>query len=107
MLIALYAGLVALTAWRVIDTPRGFVPAQDQNDVAVSLTMPPGTSLARTDAVVQQIIPIVLGTPGVSSASVYAGMDGSSFTNATNAGQIWAIFDPFEERMPEGPDARA
>ena len=101
MLVALYAGLVVLTAWRVIDTPRGFVPAQDQNDVAVSLTMPPGTSLARTDAVVQQIIPIVLGTPGVSSASVYAGMDGR-FQNATNAGQIWAIFDPFEERIPKG-----
>ncbi len=78
MLVALYAGLVVLTAWRLIDTPRGFVPAQDQNDVAVSLTMPPGTSLARTDAVVQQIIPIVLGTPGVSSASVYAGMDGGA-----------------------------
>ena len=64
--------------------------------------MPPGTSLARTDALVQQIIPIVLGTPGVSSASVYAGMDGGSFSNATNAGQIWAIFDPFEERIPKG-----
>ncbi len=102
LLVTLYAGLLVLTVWRVIDTPRGFVPAQDQNDVAVSLTMPPGTSLARTDAVVQQIIPIVLGTPGVSSASVYAGMDGGSFTNATNAGQIWAIFDPFEERIPKG-----
>ncbi len=64
--------------------------------------MPPGTSLARTDAIVQQVIPIVLGTPGVSSASVYAGMDGISFSNATNAGQIWAIFDPFEERLPKG-----
>jgi len=102
MLVVLYVGLVVLTVWRVLDTPRGFVPAQDQNDVAVSLTMPPGTSLARTDAVVQQIIPIVLGTPGVSSASVYAGMDGAAFTNATNAGQIWAIFDPFEERIPKG-----
>src|SRR4029079_19826052 len=29
-------------------------------------------------------------------------MDGAAFTNATNAGQIWAIFDPFEERIPKG-----
>ena len=98
----LYAGLLVLTGWRMLDTPRGFVPAQDQNDVAISLTMPPGTSLARTDAVVQQVIPIVLGTPAVSSASVYAGMDGTTFSNATNAGQIWAIFTPFEERLPKG-----
>jgi HAE1 family hydrophobic/amphiphilic exporter-1 len=102
LLLTLYVGLLALTAWRVLDTPRGFVPAQDQNDVLIQITMPPGTSLARTDALVQQVIPIILGTPGVSSASVYAGMGGGSFSNATNAGQIFAIFDPFEERLPKG-----
>jgi hydrophobe/amphiphile efflux-1 (HAE1) family protein len=102
LLLATYAGLLVLTAWRVLDTPRGFVPAQDQNDVMIQLQMPPGTSLARTDATVQQVIPIILGTPGVSSASVYAGMGGGSFSNATNAGQIFAIFDPFEERLPKG-----
>jgi HAE1 family hydrophobic/amphiphilic exporter-1 len=101
-LVVLYAALLGLTAWRVSDTPRGFIPAQDQNNVAVSVTMPPGTSLARTDAVVQQMIPILLATPGVSSASVYSGMDGTTFSNATNSGQMWAIFDPFEERLPKG-----
>jgi HAE1 family hydrophobic/amphiphilic exporter-1 len=80
----------------VLETPRGFIPVQDQNNVAVSITMPPGTSLARTDAVVQQAIPIILNTPGVRHASVYSGMDGATFSNATNSGQIWAIFDPFE-----------
>ncbi len=102
MLIGLYAGLVVLTVWRVLDTPRGFVPSQDQNDVLIQITMPPGTSLARTDALVQQVIPVILGTPGVSSASVYAGMGGGGFANATNAGQIFAIFDPFEDRLPKG-----
>ncbi len=102
LLLTLYTGLLALTAWRVLDTPRGFVPAQDQNDVMIQIEMPPGTSLARTDALVQQAIPIILDTPGVSSASVYAGMGGGSFSNATNAGQIFAIFDPFEERLPKG-----
>jgi HAE1 family hydrophobic/amphiphilic exporter-1 len=102
LLFVLYAGLLVLTGWRMLDTPRGFIPAQDQANVALSITMPPGTSLARTDAVVQQIIPIVLETPGVSSASVYSGMDGISFSNATNSGQMWAIFEPFEERLPKG-----
>jgi HAE1 family hydrophobic/amphiphilic exporter-1 len=102
VLLVLYAGLLVLTGWRVLDTPRGFIPAQDQSNVALSITMPPGTSLARTDAVVQQVIPIVLGTPGVSSASVYSGMDGITFSNATNSGQMWAIFESFEERLPRG-----
>ena len=98
----LFLGLVVLTGWRVLDTPRGFIPVQDQNNVAVSITMPPGTSLARTDAIVQQAIPIILGTPGVRHASVYSGMDGISFSNATNSGQLWAMFEPFDERLPKG-----
>ncbi len=89
-----------------MDTPRGFIPAQDQANVAISITMPPGTSLARTDAIVQQVVPIVLGTPGVSSASVYSGMDGISFSNATSSGQMWAILEPFEERLPQGLTAQ-
>jgi HAE1 family hydrophobic/amphiphilic exporter-1 len=105
LLLTLYAGLLLLTGWRMLDTPRGFIPAQDQANVSISVTMPPGTSLARTDAVVQQVIPIVLGTPGVSSVSVYAGMDGITFAPATNSGQMWAVFDPFEDRLPKGLSA--
>ena len=103
----LYVGLVAMTGWRLLDTPRGFIPVQDQNNVAVSITMPPGTSLARTDAIVQQAIPIILDTPGVRHTSVYSGMDGTTFSNATNGGQIWAMFAPFDERLPQGLTAAA
>jgi HAE1 family hydrophobic/amphiphilic exporter-1 len=102
LMLVLYTGLVLLTAWRVIDTPRGFIPVQDQANVAISITMPPGTSLARTDAIVQQVIPIVLSTPGIAHGSVYSGMDGITFSNATNSGQLWAIFEPFEARLPKG-----
>jgi len=105
LVLVLYAVLVGLTVWRVMDTPRGFIPVQDQNNIAISVTLPPGSTLARTDAVVQQVIPIVLDTPGVSAASVYSGMDGVTFSVATNAGQIWAIFDPFSERIPKGQTA--
>ena len=103
----LYLGLVLLTAWRIQETPRGFIPVQDQAMLSVSITMPPGTSLARTDAIVQQVIPIVLGTPGVAHGSVYSGMDGITFSNATNSGQIFAILDPIEVRRPRGLTAPA
>ncbi|MEO8307115.1 MAG: efflux RND transporter permease subunit [Pseudomonadota bacterium] len=102
LLLILYMGLLALTVWRMQDTPRGFIPAQDQANVPISITMPPGSSLARTDAIVQQVVPIVLATPGVSSASVYSGMDGISFSNSTSSGQMWAILKPFDERLPQG-----
>jgi HAE1 family hydrophobic/amphiphilic exporter-1 len=106
-MLVLYGGLVALTAWRVVDTPRGFIPMQDQSTVTISITMPPGSSLARTDAIVQRVVPIVLDTPGVMAASVYSGMDGVSFSPSTSAGQMWAILDPFELRTPKGQTAQA
>ena len=90
-----------------MDTPRGFIPVQDQSTITISITMPPGSSLARTDAIVQRVVPIVLDTPGVSSASVYSGMDGITFSPSTSSGQMWAILDPFEKRMPRGPDRTA
>jgi HAE1 family hydrophobic/amphiphilic exporter-1 len=34
-------------------------------------------------------------------------MDGITFSPATNSGQIWAIFTPFEERLPQGLTADA
>jgi HAE1 family hydrophobic/amphiphilic exporter-1 len=105
LMLVLYAGLVGITAWRVMDTPRGFVPVQDQSTITISITMPPGSSLARTDAIVQRVVPIVLDTPGVSSASVYSGMDGITFSPSTSSGQMWAILDPFEQRMPRGQTA--
>src|SRR5689334_9039725 len=105
LVLMLYGALVVLTGWRVFDTPRGFIPVQDQSTVAISVTMPPGSSLARTDAIVQQVVPIVLDTPGVSSASVYSGMDGISFSPSTSSGQMWAILDPFEQRLPKGQSA--
>ena len=70
--------------------------------MSAAVTLPPGSSLARTDAVVQQVVPIVLGSPGVSSASVYSGMDPNGFMTASYAGQMWAIFDPFDERLKRG-----
>jgi HAE1 family hydrophobic/amphiphilic exporter-1 len=102
LVLVLYAVLVAVTGWRMLDTPRGFIPIQDQANVALSITLPPGSSLARTDAVVQQIIPMVLATPGVAHASVYSGIDAISFGNATNSGQLYAVFEPFEVRLPKG-----
>lgn len=100
VMLAVYAVLLAVTAWRVLDTPRGFIPTQDQSLIAIAITMPPGTSLARTDAVVRRLIPLVHETPGVAESSVYSGRQGSASSSAT--GQIFAILEPFEKRLPRG-----
>ena len=102
IMLALYGGLLALAGWRILDTPRGFIPAQDQGTVSMSVQLPVGATLARTDAITQQILDIILKTPGVWATSTYAGIDGNGFNLQSSSTQLWAIFDPWEERLERG-----
>jgi hydrophobe/amphiphile efflux-1 (HAE1) family protein len=105
MVLVIYVGLLGLAAWRALDTPRGFIPAQDQGDVSISVQLPVGATLARTDALTQQALDIILQTPGVWATSTYAGVDGNGFNNQSSSTQLWPVFDPFEQRLPRGQTA--
>jgi HAE1 family hydrophobic/amphiphilic exporter-1 len=48
------AGLIVLTVWMVRRTPSGFIPSEDQGFIAISLSMPAGSSLDRTTAAMQE-----------------------------------------------------
>jgi HAE1 family hydrophobic/amphiphilic exporter-1 len=102
LVLLVYAGLLALTGWRLFVTPTGFIPAQDQGNFILSAQLPPGASLARTDEMMRKLIPTVMNTPGVIGASVYAGVDATAQVTASNAGQMYVIEAPFPERMSKG-----
>ncbi len=98
IMLAVYVGLLALTGWRMGATPQGFIPTQDQGNVIVAVSTPPGTSLDKTDQVVREVASRVLGTPGVVAASIYAGVDAATQTTSASAGQMYVIFDSFKNR---------
>jgi HAE1 family hydrophobic/amphiphilic exporter-1 len=98
IMLVVYAGLLALTVWRLFATPTGFIPAQDQGYFLLSAQLPPGSSLARTDQVMRDLIPIVLKAPGVLAVSVYAGVDATTQVTQSNAGQMYVVETPFEDR---------
>src|SRR3546814_7757391 len=58
-----------------------------------------------TDAVVREAARIILETPGVAHVVPFAGFDGATFTNASNAGAIFSPMQPFEERVKSGRSA--
>jgi HAE1 family hydrophobic/amphiphilic exporter-1 len=105
VVLAVYAGLVGLTAWQFSRAPTGFIPEQDQGYLINVVQLPPGASLARTDEAVREATRIILDTPGVIHAVPFAGFDGATFTNAPNAGAIFAALAPFEERVAKGLSA--
>ena len=97
-----YAGLIALTAGVFWATPTGFVPAQDQGYFLTVVQLPPGASVARTDAVLQKVASRILPLKGVKGAVMLAGFDGPSQTLAPNAAAAYIPLDSFEDRARAG-----
>jgi hydrophobe/amphiphile efflux-1 (HAE1) family protein len=102
MVLIVYVALLALTGWRLEATPKGFIPAQDQGNFLISMSLPPGAALDRTDAVVRDVGRRLLAAPGVAAASMYAGVDATSNTTSPSGGQIYLVLKSFAERRREG-----
>src|SRR5690606_24897625 len=74
-LAALYLLLIGFTVFQFSRVPTGFIPTQDQGYFIVALQLPPGASLARTDAVIQDALDRILAIEGVETAISFAGFD--------------------------------
>ena len=102
LMLALYAGLVTLAGVDFSLTPKGFIPTQDQGNLLIAVSLPPGASLGRTDEVMREVARRMLAAPEVEAASVYAGVDATSGTTASNAGQLYLILKSFDQRRALG-----
>lgn len=102
ILLIVYAGLIALTAQRLMQTPTGLVPQLDRGYFIVAMQLPPGASLQRTDAVLRRANELLQSRPGVAHTVAFAGLDGATFTIAPNAGVAFVTLSPFKDREKEG-----
>jgi hydrophobe/amphiphile efflux-1 (HAE1) family protein len=107
IVLIVYAGLLGLTGWRLMDTPSGFIPEQDQGFLIGVIQLPPGASLERTEAVMRQASDTIKKTEGVEGLVAFAGLDGSSFSFGSNAATIFVRLDAFEERKSAEQSAAA
>jgi hydrophobe/amphiphile efflux-1 (HAE1) family protein len=101
IMLVVYAGVLALGYYEFQRAPVGFIPQLDRGVIIVAAQLPPGASLDRTDAVMRRAVDISLKTPGVSGAVNIVGFSGATFTQAPNAGAIFLVLDPFEERASD------
>jgi hydrophobe/amphiphile efflux-1 (HAE1) family protein len=97
-MLATYGLLVGATAALFWATPSGFIPAQDQGYALAAIQLPPGSSVAETDRVLKKAVGRLLKVPGTEAAVMFAGFDGASGTQASNAGAAYITFKPFAER---------
>jgi hydrophobe/amphiphile efflux-1 (HAE1) family protein len=89
IILVLYVGLISLTGFQFARMPTGFIPEQDIGYLVTVIQLPPGSSLARTDAVVREVNDIILSTPGIDHTSANVGFDVTTSTVAPNAATIF------------------
>ena len=107
IMLAIYAGLVGLTVYQFRAAPTGFIPNQDLGYLINIIQLPPGASLSRTNDVALKVTKIALETPGVAHAVPIVGLDGATFTTASNAAVVFTPLDSFNERAKNGLTAEA
>lgn len=107
MVLAIYGGLLYLTAHELVVAPKGFIPTQDQGYLLVNVQLPDSASVQRTEAVMDKLAVLALGDPddpnkpgipGVQHMMSVAGQSVLLSANASNFGSCFCILKPFEER---------
>ncbi len=102
MVLVVYGGLILITGFEFNRVPKGFIPAMDQKYLITVIQLPPGSSLSRTDAVVQDVLDASLKIDGVENAVSFTGFDPTSFTNASNSAVVFQVLEDFEVRRKKG-----
>ncbi|HEY4588763.1 MAG TPA: multidrug efflux RND transporter permease subunit [Thermoanaerobaculia bacterium] len=107
----LTVGIVALVAVGAAffggKLPAGFIPEEDQGILGVNVTLPPGSSLERTSAVLAQVEQILGKTKGIESYQTIGGYGVVTSTYQPNFGTIFMRLKPWEERHGKEMHARA
>jgi len=98
IMLVVYVGLIAFGLNEFRKTPIGFIPDQDGGYLITVVQLPPAAALDRTDAVNRRIVDLALTVPGVAHAVSIVGFSGATRVNASNAGAVFIVLKPFEER---------
>ncbi|MFO0928346.1 MAG: efflux RND transporter permease subunit [Gemmataceae bacterium] len=98
VMLLVYGGLIGLTVLGFRVVPTGFIPDQDKGYVVVNAQLPDGASLERTDAVVLRMTAIARQDPAVQHVVGVPGYSILTSNNISNAGGMFVILKPFEER---------
>ncbi|QDT04694.1 Efflux pump membrane transporter BepE [Rubripirellula lacrimiformis] len=100
--LVIYVLLLVMTAGSFFLVPTGFIPDQDQGYLIVSIRLPDGASLSRTDVVTRKVAEIGSQIDGVAHAVGIAGLNGSTFTISPNAAVTFLPLEDSKERAKRG-----
>ena len=89
-------------AWLFKILPTGFLPDEDQGAIFVSIRLPDGASMQRTEEAVTKIEDQIRQVKGISSWFVIGGTDFATQTQGSNVATIIVALLPWDQR--KSPD---
>ena len=92
--LVVYGGLLGLTYWRFVATPKGFIPAQDMGYLMVNVLLPDSASMERSQEVIDKVVKIAVAHPGVKHCS---GITGQSFVLSAFGSNFGSMFVNLKE----------
>lgn len=98
MVTLVFVALLVMMGWGFARVPGGFLPDEDQGYVIVSVQLPDGATLERTENVMKQVDQIVAETPGVANRIVVGGYSPLESVVVPSAGAVFVVLEPWEER---------
>src|SRR5690242_570808 len=97
--LTLFVVMVAATAFLWLRTPGSLVPEEDQGFYIAVVLLPNGSSLERTDEMVQKVVASIKENPNIENCVAFTGFDfigGATFRN--NAATIFVTLKHWDER---------
>lgn len=93
--------LILFGLMRII--PTGFVPQEDSGEVILMLTLPPGTSLERSDSLVHQVASLTEDIPEIQNVTTITGVNFMSGLGSSYGTLMYKLI-PWEKRKRTAMD---
>jgi multidrug efflux pump len=103
----LYAALVVVLVVVFLRLPTSFLPVEDQGTAQLQFTLPPGATMPRTLAAVEQVEKYFLTKEKADITAVYAVLGQSNQGSGQNAGRGFISFAPWDDRKGKEHTAAA
>ncbi len=103
--LVIYAAIIGVVGWAYLRLPASFLPNEDQGSMLVNVQLPPGATLERTRAVMEQVEGFILKQPEVQSMVAVLGFSFSG--QGQNAALAFVTLKDWSERPEPGNSAQA
>ena len=98
IMLTLYVVFMGLTVFMFRLVPGGFIPLQDKQYLIAFAQLPQGSTLNRTQEVIDEMSEIALEQEGVAAAVAFAGLSVNGFVTSSSGGIVFITLDDFEDR---------